>query len=283
MKNKPYKSKTQNEISYFVNARQKTYKHSTEIYLPNNPYEKLEEGYEQSNKATSAGAPIPTSEDEKLERSKRRTYNAVKDLALCNNFELFATFTFRDNRFNDEVSRNKMIGWLKRQRKLDKSFQYLIISELHKKCEECVQLRAKICDHDDRPKALHYHALIGGYGGDIVRAINPKTSKPLVKGWRKVYDFPNFTLGNSEVYFIGDTEEDRIRSSFYLLKYVKKDMTTFKGRKRYWASRGLSKPLTIENPEEWYLAVTPDHLIESEYGKFLFFNNKRIEIFLPWN
>lgn len=281
MADKSYKPKTHNEISYFVNARQKTYLGTTEIYIPNDPYEKIEEGYEQANKHTSSGSGTPTSEEDKLERSKRRTYTAVKDIALSNVFELFATFSFQDDRFNDEQSRSKMVGWLKRQRKNDKSFQYLIVSELHKKCEECVNLKQSQCVHDDRPKALHFHALINGYKGKLTPVINPRTGKHLKKGRRLVYDFPNFTLGYSQVYFIGETEQDRIKSGFYLLKYLKKDMPTFKGKKRYWASRGLSKPLVIENPQEWFFAITPDHFIETPYGKYLFFDNSRIEVFLP--
>lgn len=263
MESRPYKSKTKDEISYFVNARQKTYKYSTEIYIPNNPYEKIEEGYEQSDRRITSGSPNPTSEEDKQERSKRRAYTAVKDIALSNVFELFATFTFKEGRDNPDLCKQKMNGWLKRQRKYDKSFQYVIVSEFHKD-----------------GKSLHFHALISGYGGRLVRATNPKTGNPLVKGRRKVYDFPNYTLGHSEVYEIGETEEDRIRSGFYLLKYIKKEMPSFKNKKRYWSSRGLNKPITIENPEEWYFAFTPDHLIETEYGKFLFFDNKRIEIFL---
>lgn len=274
-------SKQKQDISYFVNARQKTYLNSTEIYIPNDPYEKIEEGYELSKDHRSLGTPVSTSEEDKLERSRRRTYTAVKDIALSNVFELFATFTFKANRYDDEECRKKMVGWLKRQRKQDKLFQYLIVSEFHKRCEECVNNRVMACKDDDRPKALHFHALIAGYKGKLVRAINPYTGKPLVKKRRKVYDFPNFTLGNSEIYTIGDTEEDRIKSGFYLLKYLKKDMPTFKSKKRYWSSRGLNKPLVIENPEEWYLALTPDHYFETPHGKYLFFDNKRIEIFLP--
>lgn len=281
MKNKPYKSKQKQDISYFVNARQKTYRGTTEIYIPDDPYEKLEEGYELSRDRQSSSSPIPTSEEDKLERSKRRTYIAVKDIALSNIFELFVTFTFKANRFDDEESRRKMVGWLKRQRKQDKSFQYLIVSELHKRCEECVETKNIICLHHDRPKALHFHALISGYRGELIRALNPHTGKPMVKKRRKVYDFPNFTLGNSEIYIIGDTEEDRIKSGFYLLKYLKKDMPTFKSKKRYWSSRGLDRPLVIENPEEWYLVIMPDHYFETPHGRYFFFDNKRIEIFLP--
>ncbi|MEO5950029.1 MAG: hypothetical protein ABIQ04_01125 [Candidatus Saccharimonadales bacterium] len=264
MNNELYKPKAIKEISYFVNARQKTYKYSTEIYLPRHPYEKLEDGYELSNRRSSSGIPVPTSAEDKEERSKRRTYTAVKDIALSNVFELFATLTFKEGRDNPDLCKQKMNGWLKRQRKQDKLFQYVIVSEFHKD-----------------GVSLHFHALISGYTGKLVRAINPKTDRPLVKGRREVYDVPNYTLGHSEVYEIGETEEDRIKSGFYLLKYIKKDMPSFKNKKRYWSSRGLDKPVTIENPEEWYFAFTPDHMIESEYGKFLFFDNKRIEIFIP--
>lgn len=281
MENKAYTPKQKIDITYFVNARQKTYLHSTEIYIPNDPYEKIEEGYELSGPRSSSGIPVPTSDEEKLERSRRRSFTTVKDIALSNVFELFATFSFKDDRFDDEKSRDKMAGWLKRQRKHDKEFQYVIVSELHKKCEECVNTKQTNCIHDDRPKALHYHALIKGYKGKLVPVINPRTAKHLRKRRRLVYDFPNFTLGYSEVYFIGNTEEDRIKSGFYLLKYLKKEMTTFKSKKRYWSSRGLNKPVVIENPQEWYFAVSPDHLIEMSHGKYLFFDNKRIEIFLP--
>lgn len=279
MNDKTYSPKIKAEIMYYVKARQKNYLNSTEIYIPNQPFEKMKDGYELSGKkkiSSSETPTVPTSEEEKLLRSQRRAFTAVKDLALSNVFELFVTFTFRANRFENEASRMKMTGWLKRQRKQDKDFQYVIVSELHKKCEECNRKKSFSCNHPNRPKALHFHALINGYKGSIVRAINPNTNSPLVKGRRKVYDFPNFTLGHSEVYIIGDLEEDRIKSGFYLLKYLKKDMTNFKGKKRYWASLGLNKPITIENPEEWYLGVIPDHMFESDYGKYLFFTNNRI-------
>ena len=258
-----YVPKRKDEISYFVNARQKIFLHSTEIYIPNKPYEKLEDGYEAEKKVSTSSELPPLDNAESLERSIRRTRSAMKDIALSNVFELFATFTFKDGRDDPVLCKNKMNGWLKRQRKIDKSFQYIIVPEFHK---------------DN--VSLHFHALINNYGGKLERAINGKTNKLLVKGRRKVYDFPNYTLGHSEVYVIGNTEEDRIKSSFYLSKYIKKDMPLFSSKKRYWSSRGLNKPITIDNPEEWYFALVPDRVVETEYGKFLYFDNKRIEIFL---
>ena len=258
-----YRPKLKHEISYLVNARQKTYKYSTEIYIPNKPYEKLESGYELTKKTTRNYGINLTSEEDKLERSRRRSYIMMKDIVLCNLFDMFITFTFKNGRDNPDLCKDRMSGWLKRRRKIDKSFQYVIVPEFHKD-----------------GVSLHFHALVSGYTGKVVRAINPKTGKPLVKKGRKVYDLPSYTLGHCEVYYIGDTEEDRLKSGFYLLKYVRKDMPIFKNKRRYWASLGLEKPLTIENPQEWYLAVTPDHSFETDYGKYLFFDNKQIEIFL---
>jgi len=262
--NSLYKPKLKHEVTYLVNTRQKTYKYSTEIYIPNKPYEKLIAGYEPTEKETRKQTPanILSSED-KDTQSKQRAYSAIKDIALSNIFELFATFTFKSGRDNPDQCKAKMSGWLKRQRKNDKSFQYIIVSEFHKD-----------------GISIHFHALISGYKGNISRAINPKTGKPLVKGRRKVYDFPNYTLGHSEVYYIGDSEEDRIKSAFYLTKYIRKEMPSFSNKKRYWSSRGLNKPITIDNPEEWFFSITPDHFIETPYGKFLYYDNKRIEIFL---
>jgi len=258
-----YKPKTKYELMYFVNARQKTLLTTTEIYLPNHPYEKLEKGYEPSVTLHSKHSSFTNKEDNEAQ-SRQRAYTAVKDIALSNIFEMFVTFTFKSGRDNPDLCKAKMSGWLKRQRKQDKHFQYLIVSEFHKDGE-----------------SLHFHALINGYRGKVVRAINSKTGKSLVKGRRKVYDFPNYTLGHSEVYYIGDSDEDRIKSGFYLTKYLRKDMPSFSNKKRYWSSRGLKKPVIIDNPEEWYLAVTPDHMIDTPYGKFLYFDNKRIDIFLP--
>ena len=282
MRNDLYQSKPQHEISYFVNARQKTYLTTTEIYIPNNPYEKLEDGYELSDVTpTLSGVPTPTSAEDKEERTARRAKLAVKDIALSNMFELFATFTFKANRYDADACKDKLNGWLKRQRKHDKDFQYVIVPEFHKRCEECVNERVVQCLHHDRPKALHFHALMHGYTEKLGRSINPKTNKPLVKSRRRVFYFPSYTLGHSEVYYIGDTDEDRIRTSFYLLKYIQKEMPAFKNKKRYWASRGLKRPIAIDNPEEWYMLYTPDSARTTEYGMYLFFNNDRIQIFLP--
>lgn len=257
--------KRQAEISYTVWARAKIYRTSTEIYIPNKPFDKNIAGYEPASPiVTGARQVMVTSEEDKLDRSIRRTYISVKDIFMCNAFDLFATFTFKSDRSDIKKCKAKMSGWLKRQRKADKSFQYVIVPEFHKD-----------------GISLHFHALIKNYSGALVRAYNPRSHKPLVKKRRQVWDFPNYTLGHSEVYVIGETDNDKTASGFYLLKYVRKDMPVFESKKRYWASRGLDKPLIIENPEKWYLVMDPIKTIDNDYGRFMYFDNSHVDIFLP--
>lgn len=66
MNNDLYSPRHKRDITYYVYARQKTYLTKTEIYIPNKPYEKIEEGYEHvsrqayfSNPAAGGGRSAP--------------------------------------------------------------------------------------------------------------------------------------------------------------------------------------------------------------------------------
>lgn len=264
------------EVTHFVNARLKIFMFSSEVYIPKDPYQKLDEGFETVAKHFSTKPPISPEDFEKLpdeakkhirdreadtlDRSIRRTKSVIKDIALCNKFEWFATFTFKRDRNDIDKCKQRMIGWLKRQKKASELFEYLIVPELHKDGE-----------------SIHFHALIRGYNGKVVKAQNPKTGLELIKKGREVFDFQNYTLGHSEVYAIGGTPLDQIKTSFYLMKYIRKDMPIFANKRRYWSSKTLAKPVVIENPEEWYLMYFPDKVIEIANGKLLYFDNDRIE------
>lgn len=270
------------EITHTVTAVAKIHRSSTEVYIPKKPLYKNEPGFETRDKIVStARERAVTDKQELIERSLRRTRVSIKDIFFNNTFDLFVTFTFKEDRGDIDKCKSKMSGWFKRQRKADKSFQYVVVPEFHKRCTECAAQHLTSCPHDDRIKPIHFHALIKNYAGELKRAYNPNTHKPLVKKRRKVWDFPNYTLGHSEVYTIGDTEQDKVASGFYLLKYVTKDTPLFANKRRYWSSRKLQKPLIIDNPEKWYLVMEPEKTYESDYGKFLYFDNEKIDIFLP--
>lgn len=154
-----------------------------------------------------------------LERSIRRTRTTISDLTLSNDFDMFATFTFKSDRQNVEKSKQKMSNWLKSQQKKHGKFHYLIVPEYHK----------------DK-KSIHFHALLKNYKGLLT------DSKKTIKG-RKVFNINSYRSGFSTVVIIDDIS----KVSSYIRKYIVKDMPIFDNRKRYWCSAGLVRPKVAYN------------------------------------
>lgn len=174
--------------------------------------------------------------EQSIHRSVRRTKSVISDLVICNEFDLFVTFTFSPNkvdRYDVNACKRVMHNWLMRNKMRDRSpnLKYLIVPEFHKKCEECVTARIDLCVHFNRPKALHFHALIKNYNGKL------KDSGKLQKG-RKVYNLTGFRSGHTTACKIDNHEA----VGNYVKKYITKDMPLLYAKKRYWASRGLVRP-----------------------------------------
>ena len=200
---------------------------------------------------TSMSPPVlnKTSTEDDIERSLRKTKTLIADYVLCNDFELFATFTFSpkktSDRFKPEVVKLQMANWLKNQQARYGKFSYLIVSEFHA----------------DR-KALHFHALIKGYKGILEET--GKSSKG-----RLIYYFKSYTLGFNSAVKIDNPE----KVSSYIRKYITKDMPQFRGKHRFWATHDLTKPRAQDNINLAALG-TPDKTHENEYGVTLLFLNR---------
>jgi hypothetical protein len=220
-----------------IRTQAKIYKdNSIRVYVATEPYYKLKDGMELRNPTTTSRTPRGTSinRDQNIERSLRRTKQFVSDLAKNNDFDLFATFTFKDDRHDLEKCRTKMSNWLKQTQKRKGKFEYLIIPELHK------------------DGALHFHALLSNFSGFLEPATNPKTNQPLKRKGRQVFNIKNYRLGFTDVEVI----ESRDKVANYIRKYITKDMPTFLNRKRYWYSSGLSLPKKVDNPH-WFNPDAP--------------------------
>ena len=77
--------------------------------------------------------------------SLARTKTLIHDLVLCNDFELFCTFTFdpdKVDRFSYLSCLSKMSKWIHNQKDKNPDFMYLVVPEQHKS------------------GAWHFHALI---------------------------------------------------------------------------------------------------------------------------
>lgn len=150
-----------------------------------------------------------------------RTKSLIKDLVICNDFELFCTFTFDPKKvdsFNYNKCYSSMSGWLHHQRTLSrergKDFKYLIVPELHKSGR------------------WHFHALISGYTSTL------KASGLVTKSLRPIYNITSFRNGFTTAVYIDSSEV----VGNYVSKYITKDFIRFFNRKRFQCSRGLIRP-----------------------------------------
>ncbi|MDB5181064.1 MAG: hypothetical protein JWO54_827 [Candidatus Saccharibacteria bacterium] len=245
------------DAKYLVHAKATYYPDFIRIWIPNQPYLRKREGFELKTKSSSKLNDNSELYESNEERSLRRTRKAIKDYALCNDFDLFATFTLADDRFNDERSKRRLATWFKNQRNRNGKFKYIIVAERHKN------------------GALHFHALIGGYTGRLVYGVNPHNGEYISDGRGNfVRNFEEYKLGINSAKVIGN-KDSKTKTAYYLQKYINKDMVIVIGKNRYWASQGLNKPMIDENPEPFYKAVEADRHWVVDHGTVLEFDRDK--------
>lgn len=189
-----------------------------------------------------------TSKRKKIDNQKRAR-SEVFDLCRSNSFDYFVTLTIDPSKcdsfdYNSSVQEvRKFTKWLTVHQ-----CSYILVPEQHSSGR------------------WHFHGLIKG-NLQIVQAYNYNTGFPI----DGVYNLKNYKLGFSTVSKI----KDQAKVSTYVVKYLSKDLSVPKGRKRYWCSSGLSRPLE----ETKVLYKIPSNLIfadfhkiiDSDYGKVYFF------------
>jgi hypothetical protein len=246
---------TRADSQYRVNLSAKIYPQFIKVFKPNQPYLKkipfMEDHIDDGDNQDVEDWPTriidgKTSNEDNLERALRKTKTSISDLILCNEFDLFATFTVspkKSDRLNPVAVKIQMANWLRNQRKQYGKFHYLIVPEFHK-------------DH----KALHFHALFRKYNGKLVDS--GKTSKG-----RPVLYFGGYTLGFNSAVRIDNIE----KVSGYVKKYITKDMPQFRSQHRFWTSTGLKRPIVIDNPDPKLMQGEPLRTFENEYGVTYYF------------
>lgn len=160
--------------------------------------------------------------EDSIQRSVRRSRSVINDYVHCNDFDLFVTFTFdpkKVDRYDLNSTYIKMQGWLWRQHRKYKDFQYIIVPERHK------------------DGAIHFHALISGYEGNLLKT-------KVIQNNRRVYNIPSYRFGFTNAQYL---DEDVKKTTAYLCKYITKDMELIHSRRRYWCSKNLKKPVSVYN------------------------------------
>lgn len=215
-------------------------------------YEKPKEtGYKYPPEMDKDGLSVERKEKENASRAKRKVFEYVRS----NSFDWFITFTFNEDSV-DRYDYNSCADALKRYTDIlyHRGHTWVIVAEQHK------------------DGAYHFHGVISG-DLSVVPAINPITGKQLVKNNRKIFNVQNFKYGFTTATKISDP----VRTATYLSKYLSKSMSVPKGRKRYWASRGLSLPIeerlqmtSCEFGEIFNTDGAFTKVMDTEWGMFLF-------------
>ena len=113
-----------------------------------------------------------TSYDELYQQS-HRIKRRIRHYLLCNDFDLFWTLTFNDEKINSYdylIVKKKIRTWLKAQREKYGKFRYIFIPELHKNGR------------------LHFHGVTGGFSPKLTKARNTKTGRLIKKNGKQVYN-----------------------------------------------------------------------------------------------
>lgn len=156
--------------------------------------------------------------------SLNRTKILVRDIVLCNDFDLFCTFTFdpsKVNRYNYGQCYGKISRWLHHQKDKAPDLKYLVVPEQHK------------------DGAWHFHALIANYNGSL------RDSKHRSGSGRRVYNITSYRSGFSTAVEI----DNREAVASYVTKYITKDFIKTFNKRRFFCSRNLQRPVkTVNSP-----------------------------------
>ena len=156
----------------------------------------------------------------------------MREYALCNNFEYFATFTLDKDKYN-RYNLSKFIKDLGQfirdyRKKYNSNIQYLLIPEMHK------------------DGAWHMHGLLMGIKEEHLISFD---DVPGVPGKLKNKGYYNFVLYEKKFGFnslgkIKDT--DKVAN--YITKYITKDFgkDIELNHKSYYCSRGLKKSVEVK-------------------------------------
>jgi hypothetical protein len=175
-----------------------------------------------------------SSVSERLDNNISRAKSVIFELAACNEFQHFCTFTLdksKRDRFDLKTFRRdlaQLIRNINRSRPEWEKIKYLVIPENHK------------------DGAWHLHGLFQNLGGALepftLSDHIPAKIKNQIKEGKKVYNFPKYA--EKFGFFTATDISDRLACAKYITKYVTKDIARTRlesGDHLYFASQGLKR------------------------------------------
>lgn len=200
-----------------------------------------------------------------LARAKRRARNAVRDIALSNEFTHFVTFTLdasKVNRYDINAVVKRLNGWLDNRVRRN-GLKYVLVPELHK------------------DGAVHFHGFINDClglvdsgtitGGELKRPRKPRSGRErerlLASGSHIVYNVTDWKLGfSTAIELYGDYHA----AVSYVCKYISKEQEKIGGR-WYYSGGVLRKPEVILSDVDY------DRFLCDNQGEFCTFRSGGLE------
>lgn len=190
---------------------------------------------EEPNAAPPPSSKVRDNSEERLAASISRTKSRIYELAMCNEFSFFCTFTMDPEKVKDRFDLDNLqknfaqfIRNLNRGRK--NKIVYLLIPERHKN------------------GAWHLHGLIEGLqiGEDLrefsLAEILPHRIRKILKNGEKVYNWDKYSKKYG--FFTATTIKNKAAVSSYVCKYVTKEVAKQgreSGRHLFFCSQGLKR------------------------------------------
>ena len=176
--------------------------------------------------------------------SQNRSINKIYELMRSNMWEYFITLTFNPDkidRFDYNACSGALVRWLNNiKHNYAPNLKYIIVPELHKN------------------GAYHFHGLISDIGNIAMIDSGKKT-----RFHETIYNLGNYDLGFTTATKI----KDSCKASNYITKYITKELcSTTKGKKWYWASRYLNKPII----EYCYMCEEEKQILLDSLGSLIY-------------
>lgn len=196
---------------------------------------------------------------EKLDTNIIRARTAVREIALCNEWQLFGTFTLspeKYDRFNLASFRSDFSQFFRDQRKKwGGAVRYLLIPEQHK------------------DGAWHMHGLLSGLPVSALRQFSaedeiPEKMREKIRHGEQLFDWADYRRKFGWVSFSRIRDAEACAS--YVTKYISKDMGARSqelGAHLYYASQGLKRAETIYKGGAYIPEVHFD--FENDYVKII--------------
>lgn len=204
------------------NARIKDYPGLSVLQVANAPVFRAP-GYEPRKREYEVPPKGKAVDPERAKESSRaRARAAVRDIALCNNFPYFFTWTLSPELINryDPAEVGKRVQTFLKNAAYRKGFSYVCVPELHK------------------DGAIHFHGLCDLGQMSISRACDPHNQRPLsTNRGQPIYNMTDWKLGYSTCTPLDENYEAACN---YVAKYLSKGADKVLG-KWYLSSRNLIK------------------------------------------